>query len=90
MSIEVLRGGVTAREWSGSGRNVRVSTDDLHYSAFQIRFDMPSKGGGDTDVLVRVTASSFKEIAEAMMVTNPQAAARAFGAALQKIEISKG
>jgi hypothetical protein len=86
MVIEVKRGGVTSPRWSGDGANVRV-LPSREAERLSIRFDMPSKGGGYTDVAVRILPDSFEEIAKGMVVSDPIAAVRAFGKALAKAKL---
>jgi hypothetical protein len=83
MAIEVLRGGETARAWSGTGWDVSLVPSSPN--AIRIKFKIASKGGGTTDVSVQVDSDSFKDFARAMMKANQNKAIKAFGAALQGI-----
>ena len=44
---------------------------------------MPSKGGGVTEVSLRISPDNFEDVAKAMLTADEDAAIRAFGAALQ-------
>jgi hypothetical protein len=44
---------------------------------------MPSKGGGVTEVSLRVSPDSFEDVAKAMLAADEDEAIRAFGTALQ-------
>lgn len=86
MAIKVLRGGRTAREWSGYGKNVHVSHskgDQWNESSADIGFFIDSKGGGETQILVKIQTQSFEALAKAMLKADPEAAIKAFGATLQ-------
>jgi len=48
----------------------------------KIEFEMPSKGGGVTEVSVRVSPESFEDAAKLMLLADDDAAIHAFGVAL--------
>lgn len=75
MTITVLRDGATAHHWSGQGRDFQLRCDGQLWVAMD--FSMPSKGGGTTDVSVRIDAASFKDLCEAMMRVGPNEAVKA-------------
>jgi hypothetical protein len=82
MAIEVLRGGETASRWSGNGWGARLGT--VKSGKVSVRFKMASKGGGTSDVLVKIDHENFEELAKAMMRANSKGAIKAFGVALQE------
>ena len=86
MAIEVMRGGKTAPTWSGFGYNIKVSgvSDPARLSIF---FEIASKGGGTTQIAVRVKPDSFDEVAAAMIKAAPKDAVRAFGKAMMKADL---
>lgn len=81
MAINVLRGGKTANNWSGHGWNTKLG--NLKAGPIFVRFEMASKGGGVSDVMVKLDKDEFERIAKAMMRSNPKAAIKAFAAAMQ-------
>src|SRR5690606_5927042 len=55
----VMRGGVTSNRWYGGTQRVRGAVDS---KGLQIRFVLPSKGGGHTDILVRIGVEDLRTI----------------------------
>ena len=85
MTIKAFRAGETARTWSDDPNDETLSCEIDYIS---VRFSMPSKGGGVTEVDVRITPDSFGDFAKAMVTVESAAAIRAFGAALAGYEKS--
>jgi hypothetical protein len=83
VTIKAFRRGETAHRWTDDCRN-----EKLTHEADQIFFtlSMPSKGGGFTEVYLRVTSESFEDVAKAMNDTNQNAAIRALVRAVPWIE----
>jgi hypothetical protein len=69
----VKRGGVTAKYWYGTIQSVSISAA----AEMRIRFSMSSKGGGDTQVEMRIEPEDFSTIVETMMLVDRQAAMEA-------------
>ena len=55
--MKIWRKGVTARQWSGDPSNGKLTARPGRF--FTLKFWMPSKGGGDTGVMVRCRPSDF-------------------------------
>lgn len=88
MGVSVLRGGVTSRTWSGSGSEGTIgylSGWGTTAPLVTLSFQMPSKGGGETQVLVQIDPESFERLATCMLNASKEDAIRAFGAALQLV-----
>lgn len=68
---KVSRGGVTSRYWYGSTTNIR--TGDVG-DGLTIRFSLPSKGGGYTDVAVVIGRDDLKRLLPGVARRNPQIA----------------
>jgi hypothetical protein len=83
MSIKAYRAGLTATDWSSDPYDERLIAPQQS-NCFKFHLKMPSKGGGVTEVELRISSESFTSVAEAMMAVNEDAAIRAFGAALVK------
>ena len=70
MTMESKRGGASTNYWSGSGSEPRLYLDAARKD-IQFRFTIPSKGGGDTNCMVRVPSEDFREVARAMAKADP-------------------
>jgi hypothetical protein len=81
LAIHILRGGVTSPYWTFEGGNVSVSSGS---DEIKISFSIRSKGGGRTGLRIEIKKDSFETVAGAMMKSDPKAAMKAFGAALQQ------
>jgi len=70
MTMESRRGGASTNYWSGHG-----SEPTLHYEtsskAIQFRFSISSKGGGDTNCMVRVPSGDFGRVINSMVSADP-------------------
>ena len=55
----VRRGGVRARSWYGETREI---TGDVSAEGLNFRFILPSKGGGDTDILLEVGSDRSEDV----------------------------
>ncbi|CAO4138889.1 hypothetical protein [Methylorubrum aminovorans] len=86
MTIRVTRGPVTTGDRYLNEYDVRLEPEPgIHVSpveAVALKFMMNAGGGGQTVVHVRIEAESFRLIAQAMMNVDPEAAVKAFGAAM--------
>ena len=71
MTIKAYRAGETVSHWSNDPYCEKLSqiTDQILFD-----FSMPSKGGGVTEVQLRVTGESFDAVAKAMFDANMDAA----------------
>lgn len=65
---KVKRGGVTANYWYGE---TEVITAQSVEAGLQIRFDLPSKGGGKTDVMVTVGIDDLRLLLKDIASTHP-------------------
>lgn len=84
MAITVKRGGETSSIWSGSGWDVRLAR--RLGEALLIKFKIASKGGGTTDILVKIEKDSFDDVARTMFRTSNRSAMSAFIDALRGSE----
>ena len=75
MTIKAYRSGETATYWSADPYYEKLTHQD---NQITFEFSMPSKGGGGTEVQVRITSESFEAVAKAMNDANEEVAARAF------------
>jgi hypothetical protein len=66
MTMESKRGGASTDYWSGSGSEPKLYFTDSARKDIQFRFTIPSKGGGDTNCMVRVPSEDFDSVARAM------------------------
>lgn len=57
-SAEVKRSGVTANFWTNETKNVSGGA----HNGLQFRFNMASKGGGKTDVLLSVSLPDVRDL----------------------------
>ena len=83
MTIKAYRSGATAPSWDDSSApfNEKLTPyPGRDLIAFDL--DMPSKGGGITEVQLTVTSESFEDVAKAMITTNPHYATQAGGCSL--------
>ena len=83
------RGGATNRYLNPtiSGGRVKIHRSWRHRSdgpGFEVRLDMPSKGGGTTHVRVVIGEDDYQHILEAMAETSRNATLRAIAAVLPK------
>ena len=71
MTMESKRGGASTNHWSGSG-----SVPELFYNSerkdIRFRFTIGSKGGGDTNCMVRVPSEDFGSVVSAMARADPE------------------
>lgn len=81
MTITVDRGGVTANRWYESGIKAKARTLQ---GELKIRFQLDSKGGGQTDVRVNIDRESFEELLDHMLACDFDLTVNAFGQALVK------
>ena len=79
MSIKAHRSGETSPHWSHDPYGEKIVT---RFDRLDFEFSMPSKGGGVTEVSLRIAPESFAEVARAMLTADEDAAIRAFGEAL--------
>lgn len=56
---KVKRGGVTANYWYGETETITATTTK---GGLEFRFTLPSKGGGETDVLITVGAEDLRPL----------------------------
>lgn len=86
MAITVDRGGVTASHWYESGIKAKpvVVAKEL-----KIRFQLDSKGGGETDVRVNIERRSFQELIELMLQCDFEHTVNAFGKSLVSRQASQ-
>ena len=78
--ISVLREGRTSTNWT----KVPYTPSLKAYGGeVKLKLSLDSKGGGITDVQATIHPEAFELLAQQMLKANPQAAVRAFGAALQ-------
>lgn len=75
-SSNVQRSGVTARHWNHESSSVSAFTGDG--SAVRFRFNMDSKGGGKTDVLLTIGHADLGQILRKLAAEDPQAVAEIF------------
>jgi hypothetical protein len=80
MSVKAFRSGETSPNWSEDPYGEKVVT---RHKRLDFEFSMPSKGGGVTEVSLRVSPDSFEDVAKAMLTASEDEAISAFGAALQ-------
>jgi hypothetical protein len=59
MSIKAFRSGETSPTWSDYEKIV------TRYSRLDFEFSMPSKGGGVTEVSLRISPDNFEDVAKA-------------------------
>jgi hypothetical protein len=78
--MKIWRKGMSARQWSDDPSTGRLSTIPGRY--FKLKFWMPSKGGGDTEVMVEYEPADFGKLAKAMAIVDMAATLRAFGEVL--------
>ncbi|MEH7904026.1 hypothetical protein V7794_22785 [Rhizobium laguerreae] len=50
----------------------------------QIRFAVPAKGGGESDMIVDIGVADYEALARAMLLNNAPAALRAFAVAIMQ------
>jgi hypothetical protein len=79
MSFKAFRSGETSPKWSDDPYDEKIVT---RHKRLDFEFSMPSKGGGVTEVSLRVSPDSFEDVAKAMLTAGEDEAIRAFGAAL--------
>ena len=73
----VKRGGVTAQYWYGE---TNVVSGNVNESGLHLRFTLPSKGGGDTDILLTVGPEDLQLILRDLALSLPSLAATLAGA----------
>lgn len=79
MPITVNRGGVSSRDWYESG----LKADATSYNdELKIRFELDSKGGGRTDVMVNIDKDSYAKLIGLMFKCDFERTITAFGSAL--------
>jgi tRNA U54 and U55 pseudouridine synthase Pus10 len=76
----VKRGGETARYWYETIDSVTINAD----SELRLSFSMPSKGGGRTQIQMRIVPEDFPTILETMSLVNRQAAMESMAAELAR------
>jgi hypothetical protein len=76
----VKRGGVTSSRWYETIHSVSLGSRD----GVQLRFNMSSKGGGYTDLLVEIGPDDFPTLLEAMSLVDRQAAMQAMSLELSR------
>lgn len=64
----VMRGGVTAKRWYGATSDIQFFADE---TALQFRFVLPSKGGGETSVMVRIGANDWPALIRKLSKEQP-------------------
>lgn len=68
----VDRGGVTASQWSGSTRDISATTSPK--GDIGLRFKLPSKGGGTTDILLTLDARDLRRLLRQLATESPNLA----------------
>ena len=76
----VRRAGVTARYWSRETQEVRCKTSNK----LELYFEMSSKGGGTTAVLLQIGPKDFAALAKTMCAVDRQSAMAAMAAELAR------
>src|SRR5215831_6917355 len=71
MTMQSYRGGASTNHWSGSGSEPRL-LHETSSKAIQLRFSISSKGGGETNCMVRVPSEDFGSVVSAMVSTDPE------------------
>ena len=71
MTMQSFRGGVSTKQWSGSGSEPTLS-HETSSKAIQFRFSISSKGGGDTNCMVLVPSEDFGRVVDYMVTTDPE------------------
>ena len=74
--MKIWRKGQTAKTWSNDPYNGKISARP---GLVRIRFSMPSKGSGVTEVLISFGPNDFSNLAKAMGIADDAAALRAVG-----------
>ena len=67
--MKIWRKGKTARQWDDDPGPGKLSAKPGCY--LSLRFQMPSKGGGDTDVIVQHEPNDFGKLHKAMVIVDP-------------------
>jgi hypothetical protein len=70
-SAEVYRSGVTAPRWNFETRKVLMNNFSQTKPSLHFKFEMASKGGGTTEVSMRITLPSFDAILRQMYEIAP-------------------
>ena len=86
MTIIIRRKGLTAPYWSTVEAAYPAVYATKLPNAVCVDFTMSAKGGGRTQVIVRMKADSFKELASAMVRADHAEAIKALEAALRSAE----
>lgn len=91
MAFKVFRGPFSTDNLSRVDTYVSLSPRDGDASppAVNLRFRLPAGGQGISAVELSFEPDDFAQVAQAMMNVNPDSAAKAFGAALQKGDTSR-
>jgi hypothetical protein len=81
--MEVWRGGISTRYIKEElSADPTVASGGAHDNdrrpGMKFRFEMRSKGGGKSKVIVWVTSAAFKQVAAKMMAADPALARKAF------------
>jgi hypothetical protein len=79
----VKRGGITAKRWYGG---TQVLDARLMPDALRLRFQLPSKGGGQTDIMLEIGAKDWPSIIQAFAVAQPGLAESLAEATLKAIQ----
>jgi hypothetical protein len=80
MAVSYRRKGATAKRWDETGPAVFFGWP--HDSKVIFGVDLAVPGGGTSNVEIGVDVDSFEGLAFAMIEADPEAAVKAFGAAL--------
>ena len=81
MGITASRGGVTSSTWYETGIPVSVEESS---GAVGLRLTLDSKGGGQTDVLVKIPPEDFEHLIKQMIAINPDKTIGGFGRVIAK------
>jgi hypothetical protein len=64
----VKRGGVTAQYWYGETDRM---TGEANEAGLRLRFSLPSKGGGETDILVTIGSDDLRVLLQELATRIP-------------------
>ncbi len=82
--LRAFRRGATANRWKETFKRTSMYVTNGNLNLDTV---INSKGGGKTEVMIRVTENGFEELASKMMEANPEKALKAFGKAIQEYKL---